>query len=659
MLLFALALEVSATTVPSGIATSTREGVGQVSAVTSPVAAATANPPKIPIEDLARQPDFSQIVISPDGKSVLARINSSGKSRLGIHPLTPDVRTRAVDIPEKNDLLWYRWAGNNRVLMSLGETVVYFGEEAYATRLISLDLTTQRYTLVGKKTQGLEGDDLLHVSPDGQTALLSIQKTVYDFPSVFRVNLADSSMKEVVPQRTDVWEWYADKDGVVRVGLDFRPNGWAMVYRKSEGQPFKKVGKADYDDKGASLELLNFARDSDEGFVLSNKDTGRYALYKYNYVTRSLGEKMFESETNDLSGFSTSDDGRTLRSVWYTEERDKVAWFDPKLKAWQAGIDKAFKGNENWIGSRSADDTAMLVWTGNSNDPGRHYLYLPNERIMALVTPVNDRLKPVDLALTKYVSYPARDGLTVPAYLTLPKGRLEKGLPLIILPHGGPYDVRDTPDYDPEVQLLANRGYAVLQPNFRGSGGYGKSFYEKGEGQWGRAMQDDLDDGMDWLVKQGIADPKRVCMVGSSYGGYAALWGATRNPERYRCAASWAGISDLGRQLKYQLNFAISRRYRKDWRQTVLGQDKFDAKTVSPLYTINSLSVPLLIAHGEDDQTVPFRQSKLYADALAKSGKPHEFLAIPKEGHSFSENANFVKWLSALEAFLAKHNPAD
>lgn len=590
---------------------------------------------------------------------MLARINSNGKTRLGIHPLSTTGGTRAIDIPEKNDLLWYRWAGDNRVLISLGETVSYFGEEAYATRLISLDLTTQRYALVGKKSQGLEGDDLLYVSPDGATVLLSIQKTIYDYPSVFRVNLADSSMKEVVPQRTDVWEWYADMDGVVRVGLDFRPNGWAMVYRKSEGEHFKKVGKADYDDEGASLELLHFARDSDEGYVLSNKDSGRYALYKYNYVTRALGDKVFESKTNDLTGFSTSEDGRTLRSVWYTEDRDKVEWFDPKLKAWQAGIDKAFKGNENWIGSRSKDDAAMLVWTGNSNDPGRHYLYLPDEHVLALVSYVNERLKPADLALTKYVSYPARDGLTVPAYLTLPKGRAEKGLPLIVLPHGGPYDVRDNPDYNPEVQLLANRGYAVLQPNFRGSGGYGKSFYEKGEGQWGRAMQDDLDDGMDWLVKQGIVDPKRVCLVGSSYGGYAALWGATRNPDRYRCAASWAGISDLGRQLKYQLNFAISRRYRKDWRQTVLGQDKFDAKTVSPLYTIENLSVPLLIAHGEDDQTVPFKQSKLYVDALTKSGKAHEFLAIPKEGHSFSENANFVKWLGALEAFLAKHNPPD
>ncbi len=189
------------------------------------------------------------------------------------------------------------------------------------------------------------------------------------------------------------------------------------------------------------------------------------------------------------------------------------------------------------------------------------------------------------------------------------------------------------------------------------SGSYGKAFYEKGEGQWGRQMQDDLDDGMDWLAGQGIADPKRVCIIGSSYGGYAALWGATRNPERYRCAASFAGVSDLGRQLKYQLAFAISKRYRKDWRQTVQGDKDFDPKSVSPLYTADRLKVPVLLAHGDDDQTVPLKQSSLYVNALRKTGKDVEFYSYADEGHGFSNSANLKDWLDRLDAFLAKHNP--
>lgn len=301
----------------------------------------------------------------------------------------------------------------------------------------------------------------------------------------------------------------------------------------------------------------------------------------------------------------------------------------------------------------------MVIWSGGAGNPGAYYYFRPDKRRMELIAHVNEELAPSDLAIKKYVSYVARDGLEIPAYLTLPRGREERNLPLIIFPHGGPFDVRDSSEYDPVSQLLANRGYVVLQPNFRGSGGYGKAFYEKGEGQWGRGMQDDLDDGMDWLVKQGIVDPKRVCIVGGSYGGYAALWGATRNPDRYRCAASWAGVSDLGRQLKFQLNFGISQRYRKDWRQAVLGQDKFDSKSVSPLHTIHQLKVPVLVAHGKVDQTVPLYQSQLYAEALTKSGKQHEYVMIPDEGHNFSTSVNFVTWLSRLDAFLAKHNPPD
>ena len=223
----------------------------------------------------------------------------------------------------------------------------------------------------------------------------------------------------------------------------------------------------------------------------------------------------------------------------------------------------------------------------------------------------------------------------------------------------GPYGIRDDGTYDAEVQFLANRGYVVLQPEFRGSGGYGKSFYEKGEGQWGRAMQDDLDDGMDWLARQGTIDPKRVCLIGSSYGGYAALWGAVRNPERYRCAASFAGVSDLQRQLKYQIDFKISKRYRKDWRRTVQGEETFDLKTVSPLYTVDRLKVPVLLMHGDDDQRVPYKQSKLFADALKEAGKTYEFVTLKDEGHGFSTSANMQLWLDSLDAFLAKYNPAN
>jgi dipeptidyl aminopeptidase/acylaminoacyl peptidase len=237
-------------------------------------------------------------------------------------------------------------------------------------------------------------------------------------------------------------------------------------------------------------------------------------------------------------------------------------------------------------------------------------------------------------------------------------GREPKALPLIILPHGGPYGIRDVLEYNPEVQLLANRGYAVLQPNFRGSGGYGEDFERKGNGQMGRQMQDDLDDGMDWLVKSGTVDPQRVCMVGASYGGYAALWGATRNPERYRCAASLAGVTDLRQQLNYSDDFFMTSKNRRQWRERVQGPKGFDLESVSPLQQTSKLKVPILITHGTQDRTVPFKQAKSYVDKLAKEKKTFEFYEYKNEGHGLRSAANRADWFERLEEFLEKHNPS-
>jgi dipeptidyl aminopeptidase/acylaminoacyl peptidase len=614
-------------------------------------------PRHIPTADFAEPSLLNAPQLSPDGTKIVAKMNMQGKELIGIITLAGG-DTQLIAVPEKNDLRWYKWAGDSRVMLSLSRTVDWFGDEAEMTRLISYDLATRKFQTLGKKEQGLEGDDLLYTDPKGDWILLSFQATIYDYPAVYRVNLANNKMNEVVGQRADVWEWYADEDGIVRAGIGFDDKTWSMVYRKTEKEKFRSLGKAKYDDENAGYDIIRFSRNSDEGFILSNKETGRYALYKFNYATKAIGERVFASDTNDVTDFSTNEDGTKLRWVSYTDERDRIIWYDPALKAVQAAIDGSITQNENWIISRNKTDDRMIVWTGASNDPGRYYFFQTANGTLSKLATVNAKIKSSELARTQYVRYKARDGLDIPAYLTLPIGRSAKELPLIILPHGGPYDVRDTPDYSPEVQLLANRGYAVLQPNFRGSGGYGKTFYEKGEGQWGRQMQDDLDDGMDWLAKDGVIDPKRVCIVGSSYGGYAALWGATRNPERYRCAASFAGVSDLSKQLKYQLAFRISKRYRKDWRKTVQGEAKFDTNTVSPVFTVDKLKVPVLLVHGDADQTVPYKQSRAYVEALKKAGKTYEFYTYHDEGHGFSTSANLQDWLDRLDAFLVKYNPS-
>jgi dipeptidyl aminopeptidase/acylaminoacyl peptidase len=633
--------------------------MGQAQApATSSSATVAARPAKIPTEIFAQPELLRSPLISPVGDRFVTRLNRGGKEYLGIYSVAAGL-LKAMAAPDKAEISWYRWAGNDRLLVSISSTVDYFGEDAQMTRLMAYDVGTGASRFIGDRKEGLEGDDVLYVDPEGAWILLSIQRSIIEYPSVLRVDLATNKMKSVVRDQMEVWEWFADDKGVVRVGLGFDERSWFMVYRKGEDEKFRRVGRARYDDEQATLDLLHLAADSDEGYMLSNEKTGRYAVHKYNFATRELGEVVYESPTNDISDFSLTEDGKGMKAAWFTDDRDRVVWFDPGMKKHQEDIDAALKGRMNWIISRSRDDKKMLVWTGASNDPGSYYFYTPDEGMMTRIAKVNERIDRKALAPTTYVKYRARDDLEIPAYLTLPLGRDLKGLPLIVLPHGGPYGVRDRLDYDPEVQFLANRGYAVLQPNFRGSSSYGKTFYEKGEGQWGRQMQDDLDDGMDWLVKQGIVDPKRVCIVGSSYGGYAALWGATRNPERYRCAASWAGVTDVRRQLSYSNRFFIDRRYRKDWRKRVQGQKDFDLDSISPLRQVAKLQVPVLLAHGEDDQTVPYKQSASYADVLKKAGKSYEFHSYKDEGHSFSSPENLRGWLDRLEAFLSKHNPAE
>jgi dipeptidyl aminopeptidase/acylaminoacyl peptidase len=563
-----------------------------------------------------------------------------------------------IGIPDENDLAGYRWAGNSRVLYSIGASVDWFGVEARATRLSVYDMQTGTHKFLGKRDEGLEGDDILYVDADGQWLLLSVQRTIFDFPSVQRIDLATGKMVEITKQHDNIYQWIADNKGVVRMGLGVFGQSYRILYRRGETEDFKLVAKPKVGDDNAIYDVMRIYQDSDEGYVLSNEKSGRYALYKFNLASREIGEMVFDNPSSDIDDFDTALDGKSLLFASYTDDRQRIHWFDPIFSELQNWIDTGLKGKQNWMTSWSRGKSVVMVWTGDSNDPGRYYLFYPGNGQMNLYYVPNKALKPGQLAKSEYVTYKARDGLDIPAYLTLPKGREAKGLPLIVLPHGGPFGIRDELAYDAEVQFFANRGYAVLQPNFRGSGGYGKAFSDKGYGQWGRLMQDDLDDGMDWLVKRGIVDAGRVCIVGSSYGGYAALWGAIRNPERYRCAASFAGVADLRRQLKYDLNFFIAKKYQRDWRDKIRGAENFDLDSVSPVAQADRLKVPVLIAHGERDTNVPFKQSKALVDALKKAGKTYEFYSYPEEGHGLEKAEDMKDWLDRLEAFLDKYNPA-
>lgn len=636
--------------------------LAQTAAAQTPRPDPQVRPPRIAPLALAKTSGIEDMTLSPDGKWIALRSTDAGKVSFAVINAETRQIGRRFSVPPKTSLRWFRWAGNNKVLLSLSTTVLWQGGDARLTRLYYFDLLTEQVTMVARKEMGLDGDDLIYTDPAGEYVLMSMQRSVYDYPSVWRFPLTPDAMKaarEIQPQRAMVWNWFADNKGTVRIGFEYTSGRKLKIwYRRKAEDEFKAVAKLDEDSSDDEwIDVERIFNDSDEGYVLKKDDSGRVALRKFNYATRQAGETVYAAPGWDVTEAYIGDDNQPIAAT-YTDDRDRIVWFDPKLKSLQTRLGKALTPSDVWITSRARDDSRMLVFAGREDDPGGYYIYTAAKGTLDPFSAVLPELDPADLAAPQPVDYTARDGTKIRAYLTLPRGRDPKGLPLILLPHGGPYGVRDQLSFDGEVQLLANRGYAVLQPNFRGSGGFGEAFSDLGEGQIGRAMQDDLDDAMDWAVQQGVADPARVCVVGASYGGYAALWAVIRNPERYRCAASFAGVTDWNKQLKYDADFFSSKGAKK-WRSRVQGDDgKFNLDLVSPAPQAARLTRPVLLAHGKDDSTVPFKQFKLMQAAAAKS-KLVEPLVFAEEGHGFDRIENRQKWYETLDAFLTKHNPAE
>jgi dipeptidyl aminopeptidase/acylaminoacyl peptidase len=613
---------------------------------------------KITAEDFGALPFMGSPRISPNGQLLAARASTAGGTALAILALGADKSaTTSVPMPEKRDLLWYRWAGNDRILFSIGRSERVMGEDYYVTRLLMMDLKTSQANFIGKKTEGFSGDDVIYVDPEGRSLLLSIQESVFDYPAVFNVDLDTLKMKKVVRPRDNVWEWFADDKGTVRGGIGVEDQRWWLLYRKSADGDFEKVIKhTSKEEDSGDIDKFVMLGGSDEGYVVANKKTGRYGLYHYNFTTDTIGDAIFEHPEVDMDDFDLSRDGQ-IEAVYFTDDRRRVNWLNPEMKTIQSDIDSALPDRLNRIVSVSRDHERMIVWTASASDPGRYYLFESSTGVMRLLSKPYERITGKPLSAVESTRYRARDGLEIPAYLTLPRGRELKSLPMVVMPHGGPF-ARDEWSYDVWAQFLANRGYLVLQPNFRGSTGYGKSYVEKGQGQWGRGMQDDIDDGVKWLVEQGKADPKRVCIMGASFGGYAAMWAAARNPDIYRCAISFAGISDVNAMLKYDRKSFSAPRYFRNWRDTVKGDKSFDLDSVSPLRAVDRITIPLLIAHGGKDDNVPPSQSRKLHEAMMKAGKKDEFVVYDEEKHGFEDPKNAVDFLKRVEAFLDAHNPA-
>jgi len=623
----------------------------------APTVAASAPSTALPTEAFAELPFLAHPILSPDGTRIAARLANGSHYQIGVWTLS-EPRDHPPHLIDIDDAESFAWAGNSRVIINTVSFRILVRNETIAwgpSRQIYVhDLTSGKTTPVGDN-HGLF-EDVVFIDPYGRYLLLATQPNLESTPNVERVDLATGQAVEVQHRVPDVWTWFADSGGNVRVGVDYSDHRTRIYYR-SAAEAALRHAEAQRDLRhGGAIDAVRFVTNTDRGVIVTNAANGRFGVYDYDFATDTRGAAIFEDPDVDVTSAIFGPDGG-VDGVFYDDDRPRVRWFNPQMIALQQSIDRTFPGKTNIIVNRSLDGNRVLIFSSAADDPGTYYVFDRAARRMEAFASPYDGLQGHVFAPVQAVSYVDRAGVRIHAYLTLPPGRPAHGLPLIIHPHGGPF-LRDTWEFDPEVQFLASRGYAVLQPNFRGSTGYGSAFVEQGYGQLGGAMIDDMEDGMDWLVGQGIADPARVCIMGESYGGYAAIWGAMRSPQRYRCAISLAGPTDLRAMIRYNANSFIPRRYVREFRSRIEGEEQTDLDAISPLRHPDMMRVPLLIAHGATDAVVPPRQSVDLLHALQRRQAVVESIFYAKSGHGFTDPSEAADYYRRVEAFLAAHNPS-
>lgn len=644
---------------PVALALATLFAVAPAAAQTAPATKAAVDPDAIvPVEAFAELPHLDTPHLSPKGTHIAAKMAVDGVQKLVILPLFGGEAPRATAVGGDVDINWWRWIGDDWLVVGVGQQQQFLGEDIYVTRMIGIRADMKALTRIDWPHSGIRADDLLWAARDGSPRVLFARQTGVEsmddiYPSVWEADLSTGKARRIVGGQPNVWDWYADGVGNLRMGVryDDASGKSSLLYRATNAEPLRVIARNDPKAEQSFIIPVTFRAD---GTALAIDDTdGRSALYEVSLPDLKLGKKVYGLDRYDIDGVVENGAGTDVQGVSVTDTFGHVAWLDPAMQTIQADADKAVGSRRARIVSRNADGTRMLVEVGSPSQAGTLYYWNVADGRMQRYGFQNAALGTRSLSPVSTVHYTARDGTPIEAILTLPRHRkTAKNLPLIVLPHGGPI-ARDSEGWDWWVQYLAELGYAVIQPNYRGSSGYGTAFVKLGEGEWGLKMQDDLNDAIAWLAKEGIADPKRVCIAGASYGGYAALRAAQRDGALYRCAISYAGVSDLAGIKRYDAQFLNGKTLGRYWTKRAP-----DLKTVSPRFGAEQVTIPVLLLHGKADKRVPVKQSRQMADALKAAGKPYDYIEQPLGDHHFTRSEDRLEFLKAMGAFLAKYNPA-
>lgn len=628
-----------------------------------------AAPPSV--EAFFQEPVLSAAALSPDGRVLAMRVSAKGgRARLAVLNLETMKPTVVASFDEA-DVEHFQWVNDQRLVFDIkpkqvAPSLVQFGHGLFAVnadasgfrQLVETTLSFAKNpeggapmlpwrTRLLKSVSSRQGDDVFVVMPE------EVSKDKIDYFKLRRLNTV-TGRAEDVDAPLHAQDWTLDAQGALRSVLTREGERLAVQLRDKSGT-WKKI--AEFNLISAQWLQPRFVGPDGQLYVEAPHH-GTQALFTLDAESGKLSAApVAASKDFDLHvSFVARQD--KLLGFRYNIDAEVTQWLDKDMQALQASIDTLLPSTTNRLSvPLRGKSPFVLVQAWADVQPVLSYLFNTETRKLTRIGTSHPGIDPKLMGQTDFVRYKARDGLEIPAYLTLPAGSSKKNLPLVVLVHGGPWVRGATWQWDPEVQFLASRGYAVLQPEFRGSTGYGGRLFEAGFKQWGQAMQDDVADGARWAIAQGTADPKRICIAGASYGGYATLMGLARDPDLFRCGISWVGVTDIS--LMYSVSWSDLTNESKTYgMRPLIGDPVADAamlKAASPLENAARIKQPLLLAYGGWDSRVPLIHGEKFRDAVKPHNSQVEWVVYKEQGHGWDNAETRVDFWNRVEKFLSQH----
>jgi dipeptidyl aminopeptidase/acylaminoacyl peptidase len=634
----------------------------------------------VAIERFFQLPAVLSAELSPSGRHV-ALTTSRGSNRVDLMVMELGDQPSLLRVAhfDDADVIRFAWVNDARLVFSLGD--LQAGAQHRAPGLYSVGTDGKQFTMLIRRfgTQWIADGTRRVETLDWNHHLLTVPRQhETDRPDdvvVGKVGLegrtesiepmwlntrTGSTRPMVLPGAPrEVVRWWFDSTGNPRAAATEHDNRGSLYSRGPSGRPWRRL--AEFDRLHAPYWPLA-VRDDGELYVTQPRDAnGVSALFRFDFETMAparaplLAVPGFDFEGELLSERAQG----PLLGVRLNADSEVTVWFDDEMKRFQAAADQRLPGRVNSVQCRrcGASDMVALVRSYSDRDPGRLLLYEAARQRWQTLSAVLDGVDPTRMANVDFQRIKARDGLELPVWLTLPRGR--KPAPSVVLVHGGPWTRGGYWRWEAMAQFLASRGYLVISPEFRGSTGYGESHFQAGFKQWGRSMQDDVADALLWAQSQGLAS-KRACIAGASYGGYAALMGLVRHPELYRCGIAWVAVTDpfLFLQGSWWLGDDISGQARRYLLPELVGNVESDSAALteaSPLAQAARIRAPLLLGYGEKDLRVPLTHGERLREALQKAGQPPEWVSYPDEGHGWRQVSTQVDFARRMEDFLKRH----